>query len=85
MGIDTVVGEKARRVSRVFGGDDIYFSQHAQRPQRDIFQIADGCGHDMEHCIRHIIPESIEPAYYGSNPACMGYHFDPVINPGAQS
>ena len=38
--------------SRVFRRDDVAFPQRPQRPQRDVFKVADGCGHEVERARR---------------------------------
>ncbi len=40
--------QQLQRVARVFAGDLIHFFQNAQRAQRNIFQIADRRGHQVE-------------------------------------
>src|SRR5262249_34912446 len=45
---DAVVVEQAASVARIFAGDHLGGAQHTQRPQRDVFQGADGSGDDVE-------------------------------------
>ena len=40
--------EQLQGVPRIFAGDLVDFLQNAQRAQRDVFQIADGRGHEVE-------------------------------------
>src|SRR3989441_4396724 len=45
--------EQVSRPPRVFGGDDGDLAQHAQRPHRDVFEVADRRG-DHEQGARHV-------------------------------
>ena len=47
---DLVVREQLRRPSRVFGGDQIHLAQRPQRPERQVFQVADRRRDDEERC-----------------------------------
>ena len=40
--VNVVVGKELERMARIFAGDFIDFLQDAQRPQGDVFEIADG-------------------------------------------
>jgi len=42
------MGEELLRVPRVFARDQISFLEHAERSKRDVFQVADGSGNEIE-------------------------------------
>ena len=48
--LDVVVLEQDGTGPRVFGQDEVGFLQDADSPQRDVFQIADRRGNDIEFC-----------------------------------
>ena len=43
-----MVGQQLGRPSRILGRNQGHFTQYPQRAQRDVFEIADGRGDDME-------------------------------------
>jgi hypothetical protein len=54
-GVDVVMAQQFAGNARILRGNQIHLSQHAQRPQGDVFQIADGSRHDIQHarCLYH--------------------------------
>jgi hypothetical protein len=40
--------EQLLRLARIFAGHDVGFAQHAQSAQRDVFEIADGSGDQVQ-------------------------------------
>ena len=50
--VDAVGAQQRLRVARVFTGDGIGQLQHMQRAQRDVGQVADGRGDDIERALR---------------------------------
>ena len=47
-GVDVVGAEEGARDARVLGGDQRHLLQDAQGAQGDVFEIADGRGHDVQ-------------------------------------
>ena len=47
-GCDAVVVQQLLRLPGIFAGNLVGFLEHAHRPQRDVFEIADGRGHQVE-------------------------------------
>jgi hypothetical protein len=46
---DLIVLEKLLRLTRIFTGDrDHFIAKDAQSPERNIFQVSDGCRDDIE-------------------------------------
>ena len=35
-------------MARIFGGNEIHLFQDAHRPERNVLQIANGCGYDIK-------------------------------------
>ena len=50
---DAVACQQLRGPARVFGRDDCNLAQDAQRPHRNVFEVADGCG-DHEQRAAHV-------------------------------
>ena len=46
------VAEQLRANARVFTGHGIHPPQHVHRAQRDVGQVADGCGHHIQRAVR---------------------------------
>ena len=40
--------EQFQSLARILAGDQVHFLEHAQRPQRDVFQIPDGRGDKIQ-------------------------------------
>jgi hypothetical protein len=47
-GVDAEVVEKLSSVASVFTGDEVDFTENSDRPVRDVFQISDRSGDDVE-------------------------------------
>ena len=46
--LDAVVAEQFQRLARILAGDQVDFFEHTQSPQRDVFEIADRGGDQIE-------------------------------------
>ena len=46
--LDAVMAEQLQGLARIFAGDQVDFFEHAQRAQRDVFQVADRRGDEIE-------------------------------------
>ena len=47
-GRDAVMVEQFLRLPGIFAGNHVHFFEHAQCPQRDVLEIADRCGHEVQ-------------------------------------
>src|SRR5512135_2931897 len=48
--------QKFQRVSRILGCHDIDLPEYAERPERDVFEVAYGRGDHVEDAFRHAAP-----------------------------
>jgi hypothetical protein len=57
--LDAVMIQQLGSLPRVLAGDQVHFLQGAQSAQRNVFQIADGCSHQVQRSRRSGIAFSI--------------------------
>ena len=78
---DLVVGEQLGGAPRVFGGDEIDLAQRAQRPERQVLEVADGRGDDEEgagHGVRLSIMRRCQCRFTSTSATSCGHRFERI-------